>query len=64
MSAWPQITAALWLALCVTAAAAVMLQPEPRRVVLTPQQQRMAALWFAVGAISEASVLWLGGFWS
>lgn len=63
MTGWPQIAVAAWLVLSVCAALGAASRPVPGWLVLTTNQQRIAAIGFAVAALSEASLLWLGGFW-
>jgi hypothetical protein len=61
VSAWPQFVVIAWLLLSVCSAVAAAVRARGW-VVLTVDQQRVAAAGFAVAALSEASLLWAGGF--
>ncbi|MGN5375859.1 hypothetical protein [Sphingomonas hankookensis] len=62
MTGWPQIAVTVWLVLSVCASLGAAARPVSGWLVLTPKQQRIAAIGFALAAISEASLLWAGGF--
>lgn len=62
MSAWPQITVAVWLMISVSVALWATARPARGWLVLTTKQQRLASFGFAAAAFSEAGLLWAGGF--
>ncbi len=64
MTGWPQISVAIWLVLSVCGSLGAALPGGKREwIVLTPNHQRIAAAAFGVAALTEATLLWLGGFW-
>lgn len=62
MSTWPQVLVAIWLVSSVSASLWFAARPPRGWLVLTSKQQRLASLAFAAAALSEASLLWAGGF--
>ena len=64
MSAWPQISVATWLVVSMCSAIGAAAKPATRCISINPAQQRIAAAAFGCAALAEATLLWLGGFWS
>lgn len=62
MSNWPQALLAIWLLASVSTGVWLAARPAPGWLILTRKQQRLSSLAFAAAALSEASLLWAGGF--
>ncbi len=62
MTGWPQILVAVWLVASVSVGLSFAVRPATGWLVLTRKQQRLSSLALAAAALSEASLLWAGGF--
>ena len=62
MTWWPQISVATWLVAAILGGLARALRKPPGWLVMTTKQQRIVGLIFSATALSEASLLWAGGF--